>query len=186
MIATIMLQKSESVNDLMSSQIYLPFFYIRPVLFSDAAQLHSTFWTERSFLDTQSMIQRALDNEKCNCGIALLVVERQTLAFVGFGQLVPWKKGAEISDLIVAQDWRQRKIGTSLLQNLLYYAQNFRFLMVEIGAASNNIAALSLYQQFGFYKVKTMTLEGQDPIVYLRLSLNAVINPIDPDSPLVR
>jgi ribosomal protein S18 acetylase RimI-like enzyme len=90
---------------------------------------------------------------------------------VGYGQLVAWGGRSEIADLIIAEEFRGRGIGTALICSLLETARVHAVYPVEIGAAAANVRAIALYRRLGFHVFKRVVLDlgnGLEPVIYLR------------------
>ena len=81
---------------------------------------------------------------------------------VAFGMLTVWARRAEISDLIVDVQLRNRGIGTALIHFLTAEARKRCCDVLEIGVMSHNRAALRLYQRLGFCCTRMITLKSGD------------------------
>jgi ribosomal protein S18 acetylase RimI-like enzyme len=85
---------------------------------------------------------------------------------VGSGQLIPQREKAEIAELVVHPDFRNRGIGTAMIEILTRIAQERNIHMLEIGAAVENQAALRLYRRLGFGRERILRLQtGQEAII---------------------
>lgn len=143
---------------------------IRPVDWADVEPLRVCCWPERSVIQVQRTVARALRLEARHYGCG--VVAQAEGVVVGYGQMTHWPRAAEISNLIVCQAWRSRGIGTAMIQTLVHHAQQHAIARVEIGVAVGNTRALDLYRRLGFADRRVVTLELQGvrtPVLYLDL-----------------
>ena len=93
------------------------------------------------------------------------------------GQIARWARVGEISDLIVAEAWRDQGIGTALIRYLLDIAQQKGLRQVEIGAQESNRGALKLYRRLGFVDQRQVTMQlsgGPQSVIMLSLDLNSL------------
>lgn len=85
---------------------------------------------------------------------------------VGSGQLILQREKAEIAELAVCSNYRNRGIGTAMIEILTRIAQERNIHMLEIGAAVENQAALRLYRRLGFGRERLLRLPtGQEAII---------------------
>jgi ribosomal protein S18 acetylase RimI-like enzyme len=149
---------------------------IRPVRISDAAALCDTCWPDRSFVAIYHLVSRAYRYAKQKRGLGAVITGQDDEAVLGYGQLTLWPRGAEISDLIVAESHRSRGLGTALIQYLVGAARRMSVSQVTIGAALSNPGAVTLYRRLGFQDSSTVMLNlgrGQEAVLYLTLDLPA-------------
>jgi ribosomal protein S18 acetylase RimI-like enzyme len=102
----------------------------------------------------------------------------------GYGQVVMWPTCAEISDMIVAEDYRGQGLGTAIIQTLVQEAIRMGADEVEIGAAESNPRATSLYRRLGFEDSHTILLnldDGKERVTFLRLSLHEKLSQPEQD-----
>jgi ribosomal protein S18 acetylase RimI-like enzyme len=93
---------------------------------------------------------------------------------IGYAQLTSWPRVAEISDLIVASEYRNHGIGTALIHYLIEHARGWRASRVEIGVAASNPRAYALYKRLGFAEDRVITLDmgnGEEAVSYLAMPL---------------
>jgi len=69
---------------------------------------------------------------------------------VGFAGFIPVLDEADISNIVVHKNFRNQKIGSLLLKNLidLAHSNNLKFLNLEV--RESNIPAIKLYEKYGF------------------------------------
>jgi ribosomal protein S18 acetylase RimI-like enzyme len=85
---------------------------------------------------------------------------------IGSGQLINRGEKAEISELVVHQDYRNRRIGTAVIQILTELARQNGTDVLEIGVEVENQAALRLYRRLGFGRERSLQLLlGQEAII---------------------
>lgn len=143
-------------------------YTLRPVKERDASDLLVSCWMERDLRSIREFIQRSLEIMYQERGY-VLVAEAEGRV-IGFGLLTLWPKVAEISDLIVAEAYRNRGIGTAIVTRLTEEARRLGAYKLEIGAANSNRRAYALYQRLGFAPERVLHLNlgsGPEPVTYL-------------------
>jgi ribosomal protein S18 acetylase RimI-like enzyme len=147
-------------------------YSIRTVLSRDAISLHDTCWPERSLDAIRELLYRVDGLTRKGRGLGI-VAEIEGHA-VAYAQLTHWPRVAEISDLIIAPQYRNQGIGTALIHHLLEHARYWRTAHVEIGVAASNLRAFSLYKRLGFEENRTITLDvgnGEESVTYLSMPI---------------
>jgi GNAT superfamily N-acetyltransferase len=151
-----------------------PHILLRPVRLSDVDALAHDCWTDRPYGVLYDLVSRARRMEQERSGLGV-IAESATHQVLGYGQVTMWAACAEITDMIVAQQQRNRGIGTAILQRLVQEARILGAPAVEIGAFLANPGAIRLYRRMGFEDYYTTMVEngaeGQQPALYLRLNL---------------
>jgi ribosomal protein S18 acetylase RimI-like enzyme len=148
-----------------------PHIIIRPVHLSDIPDLQKNCWPERNQDAIYRFISRIRQTAKSERGLGVVIVGEDGVV-LGYGQLVLWPRCAEISDLIVAPDYRGQGLGTALIQYLVRCAREMRATCVDIGAATSNPGAVTLYRRLGFRDSYRQTINlgsGDEEVLYLRL-----------------
>lgn len=151
-----------------------PTVKIRPVRRIDIVSLHESCWPDRSITYIHEMVKRASQIAMQGRGLGVVLVGDAADTVLGYGQLTMWPRGGEISDLMIARDYRGRGLGTSLIQYLVQAAREMHASSVEIGVAYANGRALALYRRLGFvddYSIMIDLGNGPEPVLYLRLEL---------------
>lgn len=69
---------------------------------------------------------------------------------VGFAGIIPILNEADISNIVVHKDFRNKKIGSSLLQNLINLASSLNIEIINLEVRESNIPAIHLYENYGF------------------------------------
>ena len=150
-----------------------PDCHLRAALPADAAALHATCLPNEPLARVVERLTRIQKTALAQRGLGLVAVTPAG-ALVGFGQLTLWPRGAEISDLVVAPEWRGQGIGTLLIARLIDAAREMHAGAVEIGVAVRNNAALRLYHRLGFRPTRSLELDlgdGPEPVLYLSRTL---------------
>jgi ribosomal protein S18 acetylase RimI-like enzyme len=145
-------------------------YTIRPVVSRDAVSLHDTCWSGRSLDAIRELLYRVDGLTRKGRGLGI-VAEIEGRA-VAYAQLTHWPRVAEISDLIVAPDYRNQGIGTAMIHYLLEHVRHWRTATVEIGVAASNPRAYNLYKRLGFEEDRTITLDvgnGDETVTYLSM-----------------
>lgn len=150
-----------------------PRWRIRPVVMTDLEALHRNCWLERSFLSLYNLVSRIISLAKEGNGLGIVFVDDDNTVR-GYGQLTLWPNCAEITDLIVAESYRSRGIGTALIQHLMHAATEMHVDCVEIGAAVSNPRAVALYRNLGFLDSHMLDINigmSKHEVIYLRIEL---------------
>ncbi len=151
-----------------------PLYRIRPVLLTDKEALHTACLPGRSATEVYLLIQRAQQIGRQGRGLGVVAIAPGTHDIIGFGQFTVWPRVGEISDLVVAEAWRQRGVGTTIIQYLMRAAREMQVSVVEIGASAQNAGALRLYRRLGFlddYTVDVDLGQGKERVLVLSLAL---------------
>jgi len=145
---------------------------IRLVRAEDLSALRADCWSTRSVIHCKDLLRRILDAHKRKRGLGIVVEGETSNTVIAYGQLIYWTRCAEISDLIVSSEQRNKGVGTAIIQYLIAHIQDPKPPCVEIGAAESNPRALKLYQRLGFQENYSINLDigqGKEKIIYLRL-----------------
>ncbi|MFZ3063033.1 MAG: GNAT family N-acetyltransferase [Actinomycetota bacterium] len=99
----------------------------------------------------------------------LLILKKEG-EIVGTAELIKdWDSGkAYLAGFAIKREERGKSVGSYFLGEILRRLKNAGFPGVELTVSSKNIAALRLYQKFGFIKtsfVKDMYGEGEDRLI---------------------
>lgn len=141
----------------------------RPVNLADAPALLADCWSDRAPGASYQFIQRVQRFAREQRGLGLVLPQDGHI--LAYGQVTKWRRCAEISDLVVSEAYRNRGIGSALVQQLSQTASAFGVDYIEIGAAQRNRRALALYRRLGFedaYEVSLNLGQGLEPVLYLR------------------
>lgn len=142
--------------------------FVRPIRLNDAPDLQVTCWPQRSLDSITEMLRRAEKLAFSRRGLGV-VAERAGHAGA-FGLLTLWPRTAEISDLIVHEQWREQGVGSQIIGYLGNAARKLNAQTLEIGVALSNPRALALYHRLGFVDHHTIELDlgsGPEKVLYL-------------------
>jgi ribosomal protein S18 acetylase RimI-like enzyme len=117
-------------------------------------------------------LERSLAAAEAGQGVRLVAVQAGEI--VGCGQLLAWRGGGEIADLIVTPEHRGQGIGETLINALLEQARALGMPTVEVGVVTENRRARMLYERLGFtpHRTAQVTQKGHpSTIVYLKRCL---------------
>lgn len=148
---------------------------LRPLTLGDWVDLRVHCWPNASVEALSyfvSDIVEKMGQERVHGLVA--TVDRLGQLPIAYGQLTRWPNTAEISDLIVAPEWRGQGIGSALIGQLTEVARVWQLPKVEIGAALRNGRAMALYQRLGFSEARRLELDlgdGAEMVIYLEKTL---------------
>jgi len=69
---------------------------------------------------------------------------------IGFAGIIPILDEADISNIVVHKNFRNKKIGTLLLEKLLDLAISLNLKNLNLEVRESNLVAITLYKKFGF------------------------------------
>jgi ribosomal protein S18 acetylase RimI-like enzyme len=146
---------------------------MRPVRLADVENLWSNCWRQRPFAAVYNLVSRICQYARDGRGLGIVVEADGQIR--GYGQYIVWPTCGEISDLVVAEAYRGKGLGTALIQSLTRSACQSGLDAVEIGAALGNQRATALYRRLGFEDSHSLMLNlgaGREPVLFLRLDLH--------------
>lgn len=89
--------------------------------------------------------------EELECKSSRFIVVKndnfEILGFAGFKVIVD---EADIMNIVVKKSFRNKGIGSFLLDNLISFAKNLNLNIITLEVSENNPIAISLYKKFGF------------------------------------
>lgn len=134
------------------------FLAFRTVRADDHDSLYHACYAHYAEPYFEASFRRILRDQAAGRSIQL-VVEMEEEGIIGSGQLVRYSSArAEIADLAVVADWRDRGVGTALIQVLTRIAQASGIRQLEIGVTDDNQRALALYRRLGFSPTREVSL----------------------------
>ncbi len=145
---------------------------LRPLTLADAEPLQIACWPDASPILIADVLARTLALVQIGRTVAL--VANLDGQIVGYGQVTRWPHAAEISDLIVASEYRSQGIGSTLIAALIESARDWTVPVAEIGVALSNPRALALYERLGFGPGRIIEIDlgnGYEPVHYLIMPL---------------
>jgi ribosomal protein S18 acetylase RimI-like enzyme len=149
--------------------------YLRPAQAGDGRCLHAVCYSHLPRDAFLAQFERAYSWQQAGRGLYLVAeLERPSTSsggappaaqpaearLIGCGQLLCYPHSAEIAELFVALDYRNKGVGTSLILQLLATAVAWRLPAVEISVTRDNKAAQRLYQRLGFVLDRELKLPG--------------------------
>lgn len=69
---------------------------------------------------------------------------------VGFAGIIPVLDEADISNIVVHKDFRNKKIGSFLLKALIDLARSINIKTLNLEVRASNFPAIKLYEKYGF------------------------------------
>lgn len=69
---------------------------------------------------------------------------------VGFAGIIPVLDEADISNIVVHQNFRNQKIGSYLLQGIINLAISLNLKKINLEVRESNTPAIKLYEKYGF------------------------------------
>ena len=69
---------------------------------------------------------------------------------VGFAGIIPILDEADISNIVVHKNFRNQKIGSSLLESLINLAISLNLRELNLEVRESNFPAIKLYEKYGF------------------------------------
>lgn len=69
---------------------------------------------------------------------------------VGFAGIIPVLDEADISNIVVHKHFRNQKIGSLLLKNLITLARSINIKTLNLEVRESNLPAIKLYKKYGF------------------------------------
>lgn len=121
---------------------------LREVRESDTVLLAATCWPESDLTVIEARIHNILRWMKRGRGIGLTALVNDHP--IGYGQVIFWRDHGEISDLVVAENFRGSGIGTAILSSLINFSRESGVRELEIGVEEHNERAYRLYRRTGF------------------------------------
>lgn len=69
---------------------------------------------------------------------------------VGFAGFIPVLDEADISNIVIRKDFRNKKIGSLLLKSLIDFAYSLNLKILNLEVRNSNLPAIKLYEKYGF------------------------------------
>lgn len=104
-------------------------------------------------------------------GLGLWLVGEADPGLVSNSQLVIYPHGAELANIGVISDYRNRGVGTAMIAILTNIARYLGLGSLEIGVADGNERASALYRRLGFAETRRLRIPGFQPAMILRKEL---------------
>lgn len=91
--------------------------------------------------------------QELDCDNSYFIVAKDNNQIVGFAGLKIIIDEADIMNIVVKKDFRNKGIGSCLLDNLILCCQDLSLKIITLEVNVNNLNAISLYKKFGFEKI---------------------------------
>ena len=88
--------------------------------------------------------------EELTNGNSKYLVAKIDNEIVGFAGIIPVLDEADISNIVVNKNFRNQKIGSSLLEALIDLAISFNIKIINLEVRKSNVPAIKLYEKYGF------------------------------------
>lgn len=92
-----------------------------------------------------NILKSELDNPNAKYIVAKLYDK-----IVGFAGIIHVLDEADISNIVVHKNFRNKKIGSFLLKNLIELAHSLNIKTLNLEVRESNVSAIKLYEKFGF------------------------------------
>ena len=79
-----------------------------------------------------------------------IVVKNENFEILGFAGFKVIVDEADIMNIVVKKNFRNKGIGSFLLDNLISIAKNLNLNIITLEVSKKNLTAISLYKKFGF------------------------------------
>lgn len=128
---------------------------IRDILISD----FDNFWNYNIF------------KEELKCDNSYFIVakdnDNKIVGFAGFKVIID---EADIMNIVVKKDCRNKGFGSFLLNTLISYANDINISIINLEVNEKNLPAISLYERFGFEKlgIRKKYYKGIDDAIIMK------------------
>lgn len=82
-----------------------------------------------------------------------IVVKNENFEILGFAGFKVIVDEADIMNIVVKKSFRNKGIGSFLLDNLISSAKNLHLNIITLEVSEKNLSAIALYKKFGFEKL---------------------------------
>ena len=108
-------------------------------------------------------------------GNSYFFVVKNTLdEVVGFAGIKVILDEADIMNIVVKKDFRNKKIGSLLLEHLISYSKSINLKNITLEVNKNNLSAIKLYEKFAFDRlgIRKKYYNGKDDAIIMSKSFN--------------
>jgi len=138
-------------------------FSVRLVCWRDEAALLQAIRTEVFIREQGVPVELEWDGVDEHCRHALALSPAGDA--IGCGRILP---DGHIGRIAVLSTWRKQKIGTALMDALIYFARTNAYMQVELHAQTH---ALAFYHRFNFVEQGETFMEAGLPHIKMSLRL---------------
>lgn len=108
-------------------------------------------------------------------GNSYFFVVKNTLdEVVGFAGIKVILDEADIMNIVVKKDFRNKKIGSLLLEHLISYSKSINLKNITLEVNKNNLSAIKLYEKFAFDRlgIRKKYYNGKDDAIIMSKNFN--------------
>lgn len=108
-------------------------------------------------------------------GNSYFFVAKNTLdEVVGFAGIKVILDEADIMNIVVKKDFRNKKIGSLLLEHLISYSKSINLKNITLEVNKNNLSAIKLYEKFAFDRlgIRKKYYNGKDDAIIMSKNFN--------------
>ena len=102
------------------------------------------------------------------------VAKNNSDEIVGFAGIKVILDEADIMNIVVKKDFRNKKIGSLLLEHLISYSKSINLKNITLEVNKNNLSAIKLYEKFAFDRlgIRKKYYNGKDDAIIMSKSIN--------------
>lgn len=102
------------------------------------------------------------------------VAKNNSDEIVGFAGIKVILDEADIMNIVVKKDFRNKKIGSLLLEHLIFYSKSINLKNITLEVNKNNLSAIKLYEKFAFDRlgIRKKYYNGKDDAIIMSKSFN--------------
>ncbi|MEI3394518.1 MAG: ribosomal protein S18-alanine N-acetyltransferase [Clostridia bacterium] len=102
------------------------------------------------------------------------VAKNNSDEIVGFAGIKVILDEADIMNIVVKKDFRNKKIGSLLLEHLISYSKSINLKNITLEVNKNNLSAIKLYEKFAFDRlgIRKKYYNGKDDAIIMSKSFN--------------
>ena len=105
---------------------------------------------------------------------SLYIVAKKQNEIIGFAGIKIIIDEADIMNIVVKKDFRNKKIGSLLLEHLIFYSKSINLKNITLEVNKNNLSAIKLYEKFAFDRlgIRKKYYNGKDDAIIMSKSFN--------------
>lgn len=102
------------------------------------------------------------------------VAKNNSDEIVGFAGIKVILDEADIMNIVVKKDFRNKKIGSLLLEHLISYSKSINLKNITLEVNKNNLSAIKLYEKFAFDRlgIRKKYYNGKDDAIIMSKNFN--------------
>lgn len=144
---------------------------IAPMKLEDLKEIEPCLAEEFDDFWTFSMLKQELKNiQNLNSHYFVAKLQNKIVGFTGILTIID---EVNIMNIVVRKDSRKLGIGSSLLKFIINFAKTQNITSITLEVNENNIAAIRLYEKYGFQKVgiRKKYYNNKDNAILMTLSI---------------